>query len=226
MRSSPAAPVESIKSPDEITTLVGSWRRSLAARRASPATIATYTSAVELLASFLVSKGMPATIGGVRREHVEAFSDESYARTHAVRIAGHDWFDHDRIESILQEGRTLSGALVRSHWKGVLSLSQQLARRLRLAGSELDSALAAALRLSPSRRAAEAARDLEWRAIQTFLDREHSRRDLRQRVLATASIHMSSTSSSPSATAFHRPRPLHARRPGAAFEWDDIAAFA
>jgi hypothetical protein len=128
-------------------------------------------------------------------------SDESYARTHAVRIAGRDWFDHDRIESILQEGRTLSGALVRSHWKGVLSLSQQLARRLRLAGTELDSALAAALRLSPSHRAAEAAWNVEWRGVQTWLASEHARRDPFQRLLqARTATHKSPRFSSASAT--------------------------
>jgi site-specific recombinase XerD len=70
---SPNQLVESTKHPDEITTLVTSWRRSLAARRASPATIATYTSAVALLADYLASHGMPTTAAGIRREHVEAF---------------------------------------------------------------------------------------------------------------------------------------------------------
>lgn len=129
-------------------------------------------------------------------------SDEGYARTCAVRIAGRDWFDHDRIESILQEGRALAGVLVRSHWNGVLSLGELLAHRLRLAGSELDSALAAALRLSPSRRAAEAAWDVEWRAMQARLESEHARRDPFQRLLGAAPIHTPLTIHRPSAAPF------------------------
>jgi hypothetical protein len=133
-------------------------------------------------------------------------SDERYARTHAVQIAGRDCFDHDRIESILQEGRTLSGVLVRSHWQGVLSLSQQLARRLRLAGTELDSALAAALRLSPSHRAAEAAWDTEWGATQAWLESDHARRDPFQRLLGEAPIHKApSTIHRPSTAPFIAP---------------------
>jgi hypothetical protein len=47
MQIKPTEPCEDTKPPDEIGSLLSSWRRSLAARRASPATIATYTSAVE-----------------------------------------------------------------------------------------------------------------------------------------------------------------------------------
>jgi site-specific recombinase XerD len=60
-------------SPDDVRALLTSWRRSLAARRVSPATIATYTSAVERLADFLEAQGMPTRVGAIRREHVEAF---------------------------------------------------------------------------------------------------------------------------------------------------------
>jgi site-specific recombinase XerD len=73
MQAKPATPAESTKGPGEIGSLVASWRRSLAARRVSPATIATYSSAALLLAEFLVDRGMPTNVGGIRREHVEAF---------------------------------------------------------------------------------------------------------------------------------------------------------
>ena len=59
--------------PDSIAALLPSWRRSLAARRISPRTIATYTTSVEQLAAFLDANGMPARVAGIRREHVEAF---------------------------------------------------------------------------------------------------------------------------------------------------------
>jgi hypothetical protein len=39
----------------------------------SPATIATYTSAIERLADFVEAHGTPTCVGAIRREHVEAF---------------------------------------------------------------------------------------------------------------------------------------------------------
>lgn len=59
--------------PDGLPALVTSWRRSLAARRASPATIDTYSTAVGQLADYLAANGMPDRATTVRREHIEAF---------------------------------------------------------------------------------------------------------------------------------------------------------
>ena len=59
--------------PDALSALVTSWRRSLAARRASPATIDTYSTAGGQLADFLAAHGMPGRVATIRREHVEAF---------------------------------------------------------------------------------------------------------------------------------------------------------
>jgi site-specific recombinase XerD len=80
MQTKPTEPGQSTKPPDEITSLVASWRRSLAARRASPATIATYTSAVLLLAVYLTAQGMPTAVSGIRREHIEAWLSDLLAR--------------------------------------------------------------------------------------------------------------------------------------------------
>lgn len=49
-------------SPGQIAPLVAPWKRSLAARRVSPATIATYSSATLLLADYLAAHGMPTEI--------------------------------------------------------------------------------------------------------------------------------------------------------------------
>jgi site-specific recombinase XerD len=73
MPTRPVTPAQDITGPSEIASLATSWRRSLAARRVSPATIATYTSAVALLEAFLADRGMPKAIAAIRREHVEAF---------------------------------------------------------------------------------------------------------------------------------------------------------
>src|SRR5262245_6576157 len=79
MSLSPTGSADLTTSPDELRTLVASWRRSLAAR-ISPATIATYTSAALMLADFLEANGMPTTVGAIRREHVEAFIVDLLAR--------------------------------------------------------------------------------------------------------------------------------------------------
>lgn len=56
-----------------IRDLLPSWRISLMARNLSPNTLATYLSAVEMLADHLTERGMPTAVANVRREHVESF---------------------------------------------------------------------------------------------------------------------------------------------------------
>ena len=53
--------------------LAESFRRSLLARNRAERTIVTYLDAVSQLEEFLRAKGMPESVDGVRREHVEAF---------------------------------------------------------------------------------------------------------------------------------------------------------
>src|SRR5690349_1327984 len=65
---------------EALTGLLPSWRRSLAARRISPRTIATYTTSVEQLTAFLAERGMPTSVAGIRREHVEAFLEDLLGR--------------------------------------------------------------------------------------------------------------------------------------------------
>lgn len=72
MTASPTREAHST-APDALAALATSWRRSLAARRVSPATIDTYGTAVAQLAAFLHDHGMPENVGAIRREHVEAF---------------------------------------------------------------------------------------------------------------------------------------------------------
>jgi site-specific recombinase XerD len=83
MQSTPASAAHST-APDDVVTLVASWRRSLAARRSSPRTIATYTTAAEQLATFLAAAGMPTQVGNIRREHVEAWITDLLARRAAT----------------------------------------------------------------------------------------------------------------------------------------------
>jgi len=80
MTISPTSGANATTSPDDVRTLVASWRRSLAARRTSPATIATYGSAVERMADYLEAAGMPTRVAAIRREHVEAFISDLLTR--------------------------------------------------------------------------------------------------------------------------------------------------
>src|SRR5450759_4761244 len=67
--------------PDSIAALLPSWRRSLAARRISPRTIATYATSVAQLAGFLAAAGMPTHLPAIRRE-------EPRELRHAGRVGG------------------------------------------------------------------------------------------------------------------------------------------
>lgn len=49
------------------------FRRHLRAGNKSPATIDVYSAGVEQLTAHLRAQGMPATVDGVRREHIESF---------------------------------------------------------------------------------------------------------------------------------------------------------
>jgi site-specific recombinase XerD len=57
----------------KLDDLLPSWTISLQAGGKSPATVNTYTSAVQLMAGFLEPRGMPTAVATIRREHVEAF---------------------------------------------------------------------------------------------------------------------------------------------------------
>jgi hypothetical protein len=119
------------------------------------------------------------------------------AHEFARRIAGPDGDTRSIIADEFQRARVL----VREHWVGIWSFARVLAGRTYLAGEELTDALEAAVRLSPSERALDA----EFGRLRAVLDREHVRRDLRQRVLWQAPIHKSSTISSPSAAVLSPP---------------------
>jgi site-specific recombinase XerD len=69
-----------ITSDGDIEVNIASFRRHLKAANLSPSTVRTYTEAVELLARFLSSQGMPREVMNVRREHVEAFITDQLER--------------------------------------------------------------------------------------------------------------------------------------------------
>ena len=57
----------------ELAEASGSYRRHLRAENKSSATVSIYVMAVDRFRRFVEAHGMPVTVGGIRREHIEAF---------------------------------------------------------------------------------------------------------------------------------------------------------
>ena len=69
-----------------------SFRRALRAKNVADRTVQTYCESVSQLGDYLAANGMPTTLDGIRREHVEAFIENLLARfkpaTAANRFGG------------------------------------------------------------------------------------------------------------------------------------------
>jgi site-specific recombinase XerD len=113
MQANPLTPAQDSTSASEIASLVASWRLSLSARRASPATIATYTSAVLLLRDYLAAQGMPTAADRIRREHLESFMTDLLGRRAAAtalnRFRGCQAF----FNWLLEEGENRTSPMAR-----------------------------------------------------------------------------------------------------------------
>jgi site-specific recombinase XerD len=74
------------------TLYLDSFKRGLRARNVADRTVQTYCESVSQLAAFLADKGMPTTLEGIRREHIEAFIEDLLTRfkpaTAANRFGG------------------------------------------------------------------------------------------------------------------------------------------
>ena len=58
-----------------------SFARHLRAENLSDKTVYAYTGAVEQLAHYLLTQGMPLAVGNITREHVEAFLTDLLSRS-------------------------------------------------------------------------------------------------------------------------------------------------
>jgi len=72
MARAPISAPES-RAAGDFAPLRSSFVRHLRAENKSPSTVVTYTKAIDQLAAFLASSGMPTAVSAVTREHVEAF---------------------------------------------------------------------------------------------------------------------------------------------------------
>jgi site-specific recombinase XerD len=64
----------------DLASNAASFSRHLRAANVAPATLKTYAEAVATLGRFLGERGMPAHVGGIHREHVEAFITDQLER--------------------------------------------------------------------------------------------------------------------------------------------------
>jgi len=69
----PETPPTGERISESYRSLVTSFRRKLLAENKSPRTLETYGEALRLFGDFLAEQGMPSTIAGIHREHVETF---------------------------------------------------------------------------------------------------------------------------------------------------------
>jgi site-specific recombinase XerD len=63
-------------SVDDLSVLTASFARYLRAANRSPKTIKTYAEAVDGLARFLTTAGMPTRVSAIRREHIESYIED------------------------------------------------------------------------------------------------------------------------------------------------------
>jgi site-specific recombinase XerD len=66
--------------PGDIGPNLASFVRHLRAGNRSPATVKAYSDGVGRLAAYLAAKGLPLTVGDIRRPHIEGFIAEQLAR--------------------------------------------------------------------------------------------------------------------------------------------------
>jgi site-specific recombinase XerD len=66
--------------PGSLAVLANSFRRALRAQNKSERTVKTYLEAIRLLDEFLLDRGMPGSVGVMRREHIEAFIADQLSR--------------------------------------------------------------------------------------------------------------------------------------------------
>jgi site-specific recombinase XerD len=79
MKSAPTSERESTTGPDLVANAT-SFGRHLRAANKAPNTIKAYLEAVDRLDGYLAAQGMPRTVAGLHREHVEAFIADQLAR--------------------------------------------------------------------------------------------------------------------------------------------------
>jgi len=88
----PASPTTPILTRGDLAANITSFGRHMRAANLSPATQRTYLAALDRLAAFLESQGMPTDVAAIKREHIESFMEDQLANwkpaTAANRYSG------------------------------------------------------------------------------------------------------------------------------------------
>jgi site-specific recombinase XerD len=79
--------VETTTVGPSVAELAIDFALTLKAQGKSPATVRVYLSAVNQLAGFLAERGMPASVAGIAREHVEAYIADLFERGRSASTA-------------------------------------------------------------------------------------------------------------------------------------------
>jgi len=74
---------------DDLSVLLPDWRTHLRAKGRQPATVASYLSVGVVFRDYLVGKGMPTSVTGITREHVETYLADMQDRTAPATCAKH-----------------------------------------------------------------------------------------------------------------------------------------
>jgi site-specific recombinase XerD len=112
--TAPAGTREDTAASDVLPNLA-SFARHLRAGNRSPATIKTYSKAVTQLDAFLAAQGMPRAVGGIRREHVEAFIDDRLARQRPATAANRYRSIQQFFRWLVDEGELRDSPMAKMH---------------------------------------------------------------------------------------------------------------
>lgn len=77
------------ESLDALLTLLPDWQIHLRARNRSPATIGSYFTVGRTFDAFLAERGMPRSVSGIAREHVEHYLADMHTRVAPATVAKH-----------------------------------------------------------------------------------------------------------------------------------------
>jgi site-specific recombinase XerD len=114
MAQVPAGTREDTARADVLPNLA-SFGRHLRAGNRSPMTIKAYTEAVRQLDAFRAARGMPRTVAGVRREHVEAFIEDQLARLRPASAANRYRSLQQFFRWLVDEGELRETRMARMH---------------------------------------------------------------------------------------------------------------
>ncbi len=100
--------------PDVVPNLA-SFGRHLRSENRSPATAKSYAMAVTQLDAFLAASGMPRTVSGIRREHIETFIEDRLANLRPATAANRYRSLQQYFRYLVEEGEIRESPMAKMH---------------------------------------------------------------------------------------------------------------